>query len=100
MAKLKYLLLFVICLVILLASLAFIMKNDSPVVVDFFVFRFSDISIGIWLMMSFILGGFLGLVVRVPGAVWSSARFRVQSRKLAKQSEQLKRLEQEPSKVV
>lgn len=99
MAKLKLLLLVCLTLCVLLISLAFIMRNDGAIAVDFFFFQLDQISVGIWILLSFVLGGLLGIVVRLPGAIWSASRYKAQNQKLARQSKRLKQLEQEPAKV-
>lgn len=99
MAKLKLLFFLCIMLVSLLLCVAFLLRNSESIAVDLFLIQSSQFTVGTWIVASFIVGGLLGLLVRIPGLVVSSARYKAQSRKVESQAKKIERLSQDPQKV-
>ena len=98
MAKLKFLFEFIIVLLVLLIGLAFILRNDAQVSVDFYLAQVDTLPLGAWIVLSFALGGIVGTLVRLPTALGQRVTSKRQEKLLKQRDEQLKRLQGEPAK--
>lgn len=94
MAKLKLLLQIVIVIVLASVLLSFWLNNRSAVFLDLLFIELHDIPVANIVLLSFFLGGLLGLLVRFPGSLWMHFRDRQHKRKIEQQGKALAKLSQ------
>ena len=70
MRKLIWLLEIVLILVIIGLALLFLDRNESLVQLDLLLYQTGEIGLGTLVFIAFILGAFLGILVRIPDAIW------------------------------
>ncbi len=98
MAKLKLLFDILLMITVFVLAVAFIYRNGELVTVDLLVTKISSLHLGWWLLLSFSLGGLLGLFARLPSTLSLKMKLRYDERKLQRQEEELNRLRREPAK--
>ncbi|GEM_PF-1939004 len=99
MAKVKLFLQALIVILILLAGVAFLYRNPALISVDFFAYRLSDVPLGVALLLSFVIGGLIGVLVRLPGGIWQTSQLKRKERKLDKTEHELALLKNESAKA-
>lgn len=99
MSKIKLILKLLIVVLILLAGIAFLYRNPALITVDFFAYKFSEVPAGIAILLSFVLGGLIGVLVRLPGGIWKSSQLKRKQRKLEKTEQALALLKNESAKA-
>lgn len=98
MAKLKLIFDLLLLILVFVVAVAFIYRNGETVTVDLLFTRISALHLGWWLLLSFALGGLLGLFARLPSTLGLKMRRRYDERKIQRQEEELNRLRREPAK--
>lgn len=92
MGAVKTFLYILFLLFIAVVALIFSFRNDSVVAIDLIFFQSSSLSIGFWIVASFIVGSALGWLMALPG--WVSLKLSH-----SKRDRQLKSKEHEISKL-
>ncbi|TNC80564.1 MAG: hypothetical protein C9356_13475 [Oleiphilus sp.] len=99
MAKLRFFLFCFVLICVVLLALAFLYRNALPTQIDLIVFDVMHVSVGVLALASFVIGGVLGLVVRVPSAIWQRSQSKMQGRVLARKEREIERLKNEVAKA-
>lgn len=67
-------------LLVIAFALAFMTNNATPITLDFYVFKLGELSVGIWLALAFVAGGFTGMAAS-SGVIFRERAARVQVEK-------------------
>ena len=92
MAAVKYLLYLTLLVFFFLVALIFCLRNESSVPVDFVMFQVSAVSIGGWIVASFLLGSFVGWIAALPKWLELTLAHRKRSKQLDNKQKELMRL--------
>ena len=98
MARIFFVLSFLLVVLIVLTSVVFIFRNDGLVEVDFFFTQTSSLSLGFWMLSSLGLGLFLGLLCSLPSQIFLSSSKKIKDRKLQESESKLHRLKSASAK--
>lgn len=98
MAKLKIFFFLILLVLILLVGVAFFIRNETLVVVDFYLIRVSNLSVAAWVVLSFCFGGVIGMLVSLPSTITQKMKYKHQSVQLKRRDTEIKRLQGEPVK--
>lgn len=82
MRWIKTLLVGLLCLAVLLIGIMFTIHNTEKVTIDLVFFQLPEASLSLWLIATFVLGGFMGILLSVMSIILlrtrlGSARRRV-----------------------
>lgn len=99
MAKLKLISYLIFLVLVILLGLAFLLRNSSPVSIDFFLGQPFELTVGLLVVLSFVFGGLVGVLVRVPSAVWQGSKARRREKVIAKQDLELANLKADSTKA-
>ncbi len=98
MARIIFILSFLLVLVILLACVVFVLRNDVLIVVDFVFFQFASLSLGFWLLGSLLIGLLLGFLCSVPAQIFLSGTKKLKDKRLQTSETELSRLKRATTK--
>ncbi|MFP8965135.1 lipopolysaccharide assembly protein LapA domain-containing protein [Pokkaliibacter sp. CJK22405] len=96
MRLLKGLLLGLATLVLLLIGIMFAIHNTQPVPLDFIVFSLPAFSVSFWLILSFFIGGVIGVSLSVLMLLRMKAKVLQLKRKLNQNNTELAKLKSAP----
>ncbi len=91
MAWLKKIVTILLVLAAIILAFIFIFMNPDPVTVKLFVVDVKGYSIATWLVLSFVIGGVLGLLAGVPAFLKYRAFVRGMDRKVVKKDKQIQK---------
>jgi len=97
MAALKLFIYIVILLVIVALGMLFGFRNDTAVTVDLLFTDVSTMGIGVWILLSFVIGSLFGWLVSLPSTIGLKVSSKHHQRKIVRQRDELRRLKGEPS---
>ena len=92
MRWLKYLIIVMLCVIALVVGIGFAWLNTDDVVIDLFFVTLPEASLSLWLMASFVLGGFAGILATGVGMMLLRARLNAAQRKVNAANQELDRL--------
>lgn len=98
MAAVRFIFYSFLFLVIVGSALLFIFRNADVVTVDFILFQSSSLSLGFWILVSFLIGSALGWIIALPGWFGLKVLSRRRSKQLQSKQEELLRLKGESAK--
>lgn len=88
----------VIVLLVIVMGLIFGFRNETEIAVDFIFAHSPAVSIGFWILLSFLLGSIVGWVIGFPGNLALKLANKNLNRKLKRQENELSRLKGETVK--
>ncbi|KXJ55211.1 MAG: putative membrane protein [Neptuniibacter pectenicola] len=92
MRFLKTLILILLCLAVLLIGIMFTIHNTEKVVIDLVFFQLPEASLSIWLIATFLMGGFIGVTLSVMTVWMLKTRLGSARRKIATTQKELDQL--------
>ena len=95
---LKIILYVVFVLVVVVAGIVFLSRNETEVAIDLFFGAPISLSVGLWVLISFITGCLVAWLISWPAHLASKLVNKTQSRKLKSQQEEILRLKGESTK--
>lgn len=98
MAAIRSFLYLIVILVIVAIALVFCFRNTSSVPVDFLLFQSASLSIGFWVLASFLVGSLLGWLMAVPGWFGLKIQSKRRGQQLQTKQKELVRLKGESAK--
>jgi len=97
MTTLKLIIYAVILLIVVVLGMTFGFRNDAAVTVDLLFTDVSTLGIGVWILLSFVVGSLFGWLVSLPGTIGLKVSSKQRQRKIDRQRDELSRLKGEPS---
>ncbi len=76
MRFLKTLVVGLLCLAVLLLGILFTIHNTEKVSIDLVFFQLPEASVSVWLIATFVLGGFLGVLLSVMTVLMLSCDYQ------------------------
>lgn len=92
MRFLKTLIIILLCLAVLLVGIMFTIHNTDKVVIDLVFFQLPEASLSIWLIATFLMGGFMGILLSVMTVWMLKTRLGSARRKIATTQKELDQL--------
>lgn len=92
MRWLKYLIIVILCVVALVVGIGFAWLNTDDVVINLFFVTLPEASLSLWLMASFVLGGFAGILATGVGMMLLKTQLKAAKRKVNSANQELDRL--------
>lgn len=92
MRFLKTLIIVLLCLAVLLVGIMFTIHNTDKVVIDLVFFQLPEASLSIWLIATFLAGGFIGILLSVMTVWMLKTRLGSARRKIATTQKELDQL--------
>ncbi len=92
MRWLKYLIIVILCVIALAVGIGFAWLNTDAVVIDLFFITLPQASLSLWLMASFVLGGFAGVLATGVGMMLLRTQLNAAKRKVSAANQELDRL--------
>jgi len=87
----------ILLIIIIIPGMMFCLRNDTTVTVDFLFAETSIFSVGVWILLSFIVGCIFGLLMTLPSTIGLRLSGRNRQKKLDHQQNELLRLKGEPA---
>lgn len=98
MAAVRYILYLLFLLLVAVAALMFSFRNKDLVSIDFFFFQSGSMSLGFWVIASFLVGSLLGWLVMLPAWLELKVSNKQRSRQLKSKDNELLRLKGDTAK--
>lgn len=98
MARILFALSFLLFVVILLACVVFVLRNDALVAVDLLFVEFTSLSVGFWVLGSLVVGLILGFLFSVPTQIFLFGSKKIKDKRLQTTETKLSRLKRATSK--
>lgn len=92
MRFLKTLIVGLLCLAVLLIGIMFTIHNTDKVTIDLVFFQLPEASLSVWLIATFVLGGFFGVLLSVMTVLMLRTRLGSARRKIASTQKELDQL--------
>lgn len=92
MRFLKTLIVILLCLVVLLVGIMFTIHNTEKVVIDLVFIQLPEASLSLWLIATFLAGGFIGILLSVMTVWMLKTRLGSARRKIASTQKELDQL--------
>ncbi len=92
MRWLKTILVGVLCLAVLFVGMQFTFHNTGKVVIDLVFVQLPEASLSLWLIATFVLGGFIGVMLSVLTIVLLRTRLGSTRRRMASAQKELDQL--------
>ncbi|WP_286239757.1 LapA family protein [Neptuniibacter halophilus] len=92
MRFLKTLVVGLLCLVVLLVGILFTIHNTEKVAIDLVFFQLPEASLSVWLIATFVLGGFMGVLLSVMTVLMLRTRLGSARRKIVSTQKELDQL--------
>ena len=100
MVRVRQIFLTVLALLLVLFGMLFTLNNQQPVALDFLVYRTPAYSLALWLVLSVILGGILGVVATSFSMLKSRLARRRTERQLKRSEKSLKKQRRDAAKSI
>ena len=97
MKPLRKLLTVLVVLAMLIVSVLFALQNKVQVPLDLLVYNFGPQSLALWVLVSFVLGGLLGMIISSVILLRTRASLRSARRQLEKAKVEISKLQDEVS---
>lgn len=97
MTALKLICYLVLLIVIIVPAMMFCLRNDTVVTVDFLLTQISVFSVGVWILLSFVIGCVFGLLMTMPSTIRLKLSGKHRQKKIDHQRDELLRLKGEPA---
>lgn len=92
MRFLKTLIVILLCLVVLLVGIMFTIHNTEKVVIDLVFIQLPEASLSLWLIATFLAGGFIGVLLSIMTVWMLKTRLGSARRKIASTQKELDQL--------
>lgn len=92
MRWIKTLLVGLLCLTVLLVGIMFTIHNTEKVAIDLVFFQLPEASLSLWLIATFVLGGFLGIMLSVMSIILLRTRLGSARRRVDNKQKELDQL--------
>ena len=92
MRWIKTLLVGLLCLAVLLIGIMFTIHNTEKVTIDLVFFQLPEASLSLWLIATFVLGGFMGILLSVMSIVLLRTRLGSARRRVDNKQKELDQL--------
>jgi len=89
---LKTLIVILLCLVVLLVGIMFTIHNTEKVVIDLVFIQLPEASLSLWLIATFLAGGFIGVLLSIMTVWMLKTRLGSARRKIASTQKELDQL--------
>jgi putative membrane protein len=88
----KTLLVGLLCLAVLLIGIMFTIHNTEKVTIDLVFFQLPEASLSLWLIATFVLGGFMGILLSVMSIILLRTRLGSARRRVDNKQKELDQL--------
>lgn len=92
MRWIKTLLVGLLCLAVLLIGIMFTIHNTEKVTIDLVFFQLPEASLSLWLIATFVLGGFMGILLSVMSIILLRTRLGSARRRVDNKQKELDQL--------
>lgn len=88
----KRIILVIVFVVALVLSITFTSENSQPISVVFFGAALPELQLGLWLMLTLLLGGIVGLLLSFLPLLWGKQTTRAKERKIQQLEKEINQL--------